>query len=60
MKEIPKHKTLHFIGIGGCGMSPMAQILLDKGYKIQGSDMKENINTIRLKDRGAKIFISHK
>ncbi len=51
-----KNKLIHFIGIGGVGMSALAKILLEQGYKISGSDLKESINTIHLKDFGAKIF----
>jgi UDP-N-acetylmuramate--alanine ligase len=52
-------KDLFFIGIGGCGMSSIAHILLKKGYRIYGSDIKESINTIRLRDEGATVYIGH-
>jgi UDP-N-acetylmuramate--alanine ligase len=52
-------KKLHFIGIGGSGMSPIASILVDMGYKVSGSDIKENIYTLLLKEKGAKIFYGH-
>ncbi|MSR88275.1 MAG: UDP-N-acetylmuramate--L-alanine ligase [Candidatus Margulisbacteria bacterium] len=55
--EISRHKTLHFIGIGGSGMSAIARVLVEMGYKVSGSDLKENSNTIRLRDMGAKIFL---
>lgn len=58
--EISKSKTLHFIGIGGAGMSAIARVALEMGYPVSGSDMKESISTIRLKDLGATIFIGHK
>jgi UDP-N-acetylmuramate--alanine ligase len=57
--KIPKYKTIHFIGIGGGGMSAIAKVLLEKGYSVSGSDLKETITTIRLKDLGATIFIGH-
>lgn len=57
--SITKSKTIHFIGIGGAGMSPIAKILLQQGYTITGSDLKESVNTIRLKDLGATIFLKH-
>jgi len=57
--EIPKHKTIHFIGIGGVGMSGLARILLAQGYKVSGTDMKETIQTIRLRDLGATLFYGH-
>ncbi|HID66586.1 MAG TPA: UDP-N-acetylmuramate--L-alanine ligase [Aquificaceae bacterium] len=55
-----KIKKFHFIGIGGIGMSGIAQILLEMGYKVSGSDIKENRNTELLRKRGAKIFIGHR
>jgi UDP-N-acetylmuramate--alanine ligase len=57
--EIPKHKTIHFIGIGGVGMSGLARILLEQNYKVSGSDVKETIQTIRLRDLGATLFYGH-
>ncbi len=53
------HSTgaIHFIGIGGIGMSGIAEVLLTQGYKVQGSDASENANVQRLRDKGAKIFI---
>lgn len=57
--EMGRVKRVHFIGIGGCGMSAIAKILIKKGYTVTGSDLKESMNTIRLKDMGAKIFIGH-
>ncbi|MGE4169332.1 MAG: UDP-N-acetylmuramate--L-alanine ligase [Candidatus Margulisiibacteriota bacterium] len=56
---ISKKKTIYFIGIGGAGMSAIAKILLEQGYKVSGSDLKETITTIRLKDLGAKLFYGH-
>ncbi len=50
-------KIVHFVGIGGCGMSAIAKILIKKGFAVTGSDLKESANTMRLKDLGAKIFI---
>jgi len=58
--EISTHKTLHFIGIGGAGMSAIAKVAIESGYKVSGSDLKESITTIRLKEMGAKIFIGQK
>ncbi|MFC1616918.1 UDP-N-acetylmuramate--L-alanine ligase [Candidatus Margulisiibacteriota bacterium] len=55
-KLINKNRTIHFIGIGGSGMSAIARILLERGYKVVGSDLKESINTVRLKGFGAKIY----
>ncbi|MBR7158911.1 MAG: UDP-N-acetylmuramate--L-alanine ligase [Alphaproteobacteria bacterium] len=49
--------TVHFIGIGGVGMSGIAEIMHTMGYKVQGSDVLENQNVTRLKSMGIKIFI---
>lgn len=51
--------AIHFVGIGGIGMSGIAEVLHKLGYKIQGSDQKENANTKRLQNLGIKIFINH-
>ncbi|MES2905850.1 MAG: UDP-N-acetylmuramate--L-alanine ligase [Pseudomonadota bacterium] len=51
---------LHFIGIGGIGMSGIAEVLINLGYHVQGSDMSENTNVKRLREKGAKISIGHK
>jgi len=50
---------VHFIGIGGIGMSGIAEIMLRIGYTVQGSDAKASANTERLQELGAKIFIGH-
>ncbi len=51
--------TIHFIGIGGIGMSGIAEIMHNLGYKVQGSDLVANNNTKRLLDMGIKVFIGH-
>jgi UDP-N-acetylmuramate--alanine ligase len=50
---------IHFVGIGGIGMSGIAEVLLNLGYQVQGSDASENANVKRLRDKGAQIFIGH-
>ena len=50
---------VHFVGIGGIGMSGIAEIMLKIGYAVQGSDAKSSANTERLEKLGAKIFIGH-
>jgi len=50
---------IHFIGIGGIGMSGIAEVLLNQGYVVQGSDASENPNVQRLRERGATVFIGH-
>jgi UDP-N-acetylmuramate--alanine ligase len=51
--------TIHLIGIGGIGMSGIAEILHSLGHKVQGSDMGENTNTDRLKKLGISVFLGH-
>lgn len=51
---------IHFVGIGGSGMSGIAEVLLTLGYKVSGSDLKDSAVTQRLRDLGAVIFIGHK
>ena len=50
---------LHFIGIGGVGMSALAEYLADAGYHVQGSDVAENANIQRLRQKGVDVFIGH-
>jgi UDP-N-acetylmuramate--alanine ligase len=50
---------IHFIGIGGIGMSGIAEVLLNLGYKVQGSDLSENANVQRLRGKGTKVYIGH-
>jgi len=56
-----KHKidTIHFVGIGGSGMSGIAEVLLNLGYAVQGSDLAKNAATERLAAQGATIFVGH-
>ncbi len=54
-----KIRNLHFVGIGGAGMSGIAEVLINQGFKVQGSDIEESISTKRLSQLGAKIFIGH-
>ena len=53
----PQH--LHFIGIGGIGMSGIAEVLLNLGYQISGSDLKLSPTTDRLAQLGARIYEGH-
>jgi len=50
---------LHFIGIGGIGMSGIAEVLLNLGYTVQGSDQADGANVKRLRDKGVQITIGH-
>ena len=47
---------IHFVGIGGIGMSGIAEVLMNLGYTVQGSDATDNANVKRLRDKGAKVF----
>jgi UDP-N-acetylmuramate--alanine ligase len=61
MTKAPRHfGIIHFIGIGGIGMSGIAEVLHNLGYKVQGSDLSDNANVQRLKQLGLPIFIGHK
>lgn len=57
--EMRRIRQIHFIGIGGAGMGGIAEVLLNQGYQITGSDAAENTVTQRLKSFGAKVFIGH-
>lgn len=57
--EMRRINRLHFVGIGGAGMCGVAEVLLNQGYNISGSDLKESPNTLRLESMGAEIFIGH-
>jgi UDP-N-acetylmuramate--alanine ligase len=51
--------VVHFVGIGGIGMSGIAEVLHNLGYKVQGSDQSDSANVQRLRNKGIKIFIGH-
>jgi UDP-N-acetylmuramate--alanine ligase len=53
-----KHK-IHFVGIGGIGMSGIAEVLLNSGYCVSGSDLQESETTRRLRALGAQVFVGH-
>ncbi|WP_282151611.1 UDP-N-acetylmuramate--L-alanine ligase [Ruegeria atlantica] len=52
--------SIHFVGIGGIGMSGIAEVLLNLGYRVQGSDLKASKITDRLASLGAEIFVGHR
>jgi len=54
-----KYQQIHFVGIGGVGMSGIAELLLNMGYRITGSDLKRTETAERLEQLGAKVFIGH-
>ncbi|VAW38712.1 UDP-N-acetylmuramate--L-alanine ligase [hydrothermal vent metagenome] len=55
-----KNKRIHFVGIGGIGMSGIAELLLNLGYKVSGSDLRESDITRHLTAAGAKVHIGHR
>ncbi|WP_343869734.1 UDP-N-acetylmuramate--L-alanine ligase [Caenispirillum bisanense] len=52
--------TIHFVGIGGIGMSGIAEILVNLGYSVQGSDQAEGANVVRLREKGVAVHIGHR
>ena len=54
-----RYKVIHFVGIGGIGMSGIAEVLHNLGYDVTGSDIKDSETTRRLRDLGINVFIGH-
>nr|WP_321460098.1 UDP-N-acetylmuramate--L-alanine ligase [uncultured Cohaesibacter sp.] len=50
---------VHFVGIGGIGMSGIAEVLVKLGYRVQGSDIAEGANVVRLREQGIKVMVGH-
>jgi UDP-N-acetylmuramate--alanine ligase len=59
IKKMRRIHCVHFVGIGGSGMSGIAEVMLSLGYAVQGSDLKRNKQTQRLESQGATVFIGH-
>jgi len=57
--EMRRIRRVHFVGIGGVGMCGIAEVLLNQGYSISGSDLKKSASVQRLLDLGAEVFIGH-
>lgn len=57
--DISQISRVHFVGIGGAGLSAIAIVLLQRGYHVSGSDLRISDNTRRLKDMGARVYIGH-
>lgn len=55
-----KYKVIHFVGIGGIGMSGIAEVLHNLGYEVTGSDLRESDTTKRLRESGVNVVIGHK
>lgn len=54
-----KYRIVHFVGIGGVGMSGIAEVLHNLGYEVTGSDLRESETTKRLKSLGMKVYLGH-
>lgn len=57
--EMRRIRCIHFVGIGGVGMCGIAEVLLNQGYQVSGSDLRQSAATERLTNMGAKVFIGH-
>ena len=57
--RIGQKEIIHFIGIGGIGMSGLAQVMKNMGFKIQGSDQNKNKSTSNCSKAGINVFIGH-
>ena len=58
--KLAKSELIHFVGIGGIGMSGLTIIMKELGFKVQGSDISTNKNIDRVKQKNIKIYIGHK
>jgi len=58
-ESMGRMRHLHFVGIGGAGMNGIAQVMLNLGYQVSGSDIKQNAATLRLAEQGAKVHVGH-
>lgn len=59
VRRMRRIRRIHFVGIGGVGMCGIAEVLLNLGYEVSGSDLKASAVTERLESFGAQIFIGH-
>jgi UDP-N-acetylmuramate--alanine ligase len=60
LSDLDNGATAHLVGIGGAGMSAIATVLLQMGYRVEGSDLKESANVVRLRNLGAVVGIGHR
>ena len=60
VQEMRRIRHIHFVGIGGAGMCGIAEVLLNQGYHVSGSDIHPGMSTARLETMGAKILIGHR
>jgi UDP-N-acetylmuramate--alanine ligase len=54
-----KVKRIHFVGVGGAGMSGIAEVLANQGFEVSGSDLAESVTTRRLREQGVRVVIGH-
>jgi len=59
IKRMRRINRVHFVGIGGSGMSGIAEVMLSLGYEVQGSDLRKNGPVRRLESQGATVFVGH-
>ena len=59
MKLPPHIGPIHFVGIGGIGMSGIAEVLANQGYTVRGSDLADSANVKRLRDKGIRVSVGH-
>ena len=59
LQPMRRIKRVHFVGIGGAGMSGIAEVLVNQGFVVSGSDLQESRTTRRLEQLGAKIIKGH-
>ena len=57
--KLARSEVIHFVGIGGIGMSGLALVMKGMGFKVQGSDLARNKNTLSCSKVGIKIFVGH-
>ncbi|MFQ3363249.1 MAG: UDP-N-acetylmuramate--alanine ligase, partial [Candidatus Azotimanducaceae bacterium] len=57
--EMGRIRCIHFVGIGGAGMCGIAEVLINQGYQVTGSDIRASATTRRLEQKGAEIHIGH-
>ena len=59
LTKLSKDQLIHFVGIGGIGLSAIAELCRERGYSVQGSDISENDMTKRLQENNISVFIGH-
>jgi len=59
IQRMRRINRIHFVGIGGSGMSGIAEVMLSLGYEVQGSDVQRNSSVVRLEKQGATVFMGH-